>query len=213
MEMDQLQTDKMYLTIPDSLSRYSYDETVVVKSLNPNTYYYGLIDLNTRYTDFNSISQYESRYGVPFVNKGTIVGERFSSQVLADLKNHPDNPLDLDPSFDPYGFEANSDCKILKDAWDRFIGPLHDSLFSVEVPPVEPPDPVDPPIVDPPVIEPPEEPPTPVPTPIKVYPEVPSSFFRWLRLGESKILIGASYKNKLKQIREWLEAYELFRKS
>jgi len=197
----------MYLTIAHVAFAYGFDDTKVVKTLDPNTYYLGNINPHLRFLNFNSIEEYEDRYDVPFVNKGTVVGERFSSDILVDLKNHPDNPLDLDPSFDPYHFEANNDCKIIVDFWDRFIGPLHDSLFPDQVPPVDPP--VDPPI-DP--VDPPEDPPVPVP-PVKVYPAVPISFINWLKKGEGKLLLGAAYKEKLKTIREWLEAYESLRKS
>lgn len=195
----------MHLTIAHVAFAYGFDDTVVAKTLNPNSYYNGYINPHLRFNDFNSIEQYENRYDVPFQNKGTVVGERFSSDVLNDLFHHPDNPLDLDPSFDPYHFEANSDCKIIANFWDRFIGPLHDTLFPSEVPPVNPP-------IDPPVDEPPVEDPPPVP-PIKVYPAVPISFINWLKKGEGKLLLGAAYKEKLKTIREWLEAYETFRKS
>lgn len=146
-----------YSTLAEVLWALGYRQTIAVKTLNPNTYVIGSINPSVPYD--GSDSAFSARYGLSLrETKGNLVGERFSPDILADLKNHETNPLNLSSSFNPYDLVANADAKYIKGwsnnaVWDSYILPLHAELFPVVVPPPPPPppppvDPVDP--IDPP---------------------------------------------------------------
>lgn len=136
----------LHNSIASSLFEFGFNQSIVIEQNFPRVYFIGPLDPTVPY-DGISQAGFTERYGVPFNNVGNLVGERFSADVLNDLKNHPSNPLNLSPDFNPYSQLANTDSKLIRAknsdqaAWDTFILPMHDSLFPpVPVPP-DPPDP------------------------------------------------------------------------
>lgn len=194
-----------------SLQATGFGATIAVKTLNPNTYLYGSVNPSVPF-DGVTPSQFFDRYGIALIDsKGSLVGERFSADLLNELFRHPTNPLNLSSSFDPYSLVTRCDATYAKGvvgntaAWDTYILPMHRALFPVVDPPVDPPPPPPPPPVDPP------EPPV-----VDAPPALPFPSIRKLdrqvqlftRMGPLKFAALENVLDWFEQYQEWLDRQE-----
>ena len=200
----------MHDSLAQSLYALGFTSTIAVKTLNPNTYLYGSVNPSVPF-DGVTPSQFFDRYGIALIDsKGSLVGERFSADLLNELFRHPTNPLNLSDSFDPYSLVTRCDATYAKGAvgntaaWDTYILPMHRALFPVVDPPPPPP------------VDPPDDPPVDPPAPADPPPALPFPSIRKLdrqvqlftRMGPLKFAALENVLDWFDQYQEWLDRQE-----